>query len=443
MAAGYANAMKSQLERLRNELWEREELTRYQRGAVSVGRYAYVITRDLLDGQLSMRAMSLVYTTLLSLVPMLALAFSLFKALGVHNMLQPVLLKFLEPLGPKGAELSTSIVSFVENIQVGVLGSLGVALLFYTAVSMIQKVESSFNFIWRIERVRPISQRVGEYLAVLLVGPVLVFSSLGVTAAIFNSSVVARLSEIEPLGTTIFLLGKLVPYVLIIAAFTFVYAFIPNTKVRLSAALAGGALAGAGWQSASVLFASFVASSVNYSAIYSGFAIVILLLIWFYIGWLILLTGCQLAYYVQHPEHVVQHRKTPLLSGRMAEQLGLATLMLVGRRFIAAEPALAEDEIARALGTHSDHVSRVIEILLHHGLLAETGTGRTALLPGRDLDSITLGEAWKMIRRGFDAPRGTGRDEASRRGVLILDEMEQHFLKAEGARTLRQWLAAE
>lgn len=438
--------MKNLHERLRQELWERQDLSRYQRIVVRIGRYAYVIARDLFDGQLNMRAMSLVYTTLLSLVPMLALAFSLFKALGVHNMLEPVLLRFLEPLGPQAAELSASIVGFVENIRVGVLGSVGVGLLFYTAVSMIQKVESSFNFIWRVERVRPLSQRVGEYLAVLIVGPVLVFSSLGVTAAVFSSSVVAKLAEIEPLGTTIFLLGKLVPYGLIIAAFTFVYAFIPNTKVRFGAALAGGALAGAGWQYASVLFASIVAGSVNYNAIYSGFAIVILLLIWLYIGWLILLTGCQLAYYVQHPEHVVAHKDTPLLSARTAEQLGLAVLMLAGRRFIAAEPALTEDEVARALDAHSEHASRVIEILLHQGLLAEVsagGSARTALLPGRDLDSLTLGEAWQLIRRGLDTPHGASRGDASRRAARLLDEIEARFLKTDGAKTLRQWLAAE
>ncbi len=434
--------MKNQFKRLHSELWVHEQKTRYQRIVVGIGRYVYVVARDLADGQLNMRAMGLVYTTLLAMVPMLALAFSLFKALGVHNMLEPVLLRFLAPLGSQATELSANIVGFVENIRVGMLGSIGVALLFYTAVSMIQKVESSFNFIWRVERVRPLSQRVGEYLAVLIVGPVLVFTSLGITASVLNSSVVSRLAELEPLGTTIYVLGKLMPYVLVIAAFTFVYSFIPNTKVQFKAALAGGVLAGFGWQYASVLFASVVAGSVNYSAIYSGFAIVILLLIWLYIGWLILLIGCQLSYYVQHPEHVELHRKSPLLSGRTAEQLGLTILLLVGRRFIAAEPALAEDEITRKLDTHSDHVSRVIEILLHHGLLVETGTGRTALLPGRDLDSITLGDAWMQIRRGLETTRAA-RDEASRRGEMTLDKLESHFQKTEGAKTLRQWLAAE
>lgn len=423
-------------ERVQQWLWQRGESTRVQRMLATVGRYLYVLGRDLLEGQITLRAMSLVYTTLLSLVPILALAFSLFKGLGIHNSLEPLLVRFLEPLGPEAGELSANIIGFVENIKVGVLGSLGIGLLFYTAVSMIQKVESSFNFIWRIERRRPISQRVGEYLAVLIVGPVLVFSSLGITATVLNSGVVARLSAYEPLGTTVLLLGKLVPYALIVMAFTFVYAFIPNTKVKFSAALAGGALAGIGWQSAGLLFASFVAASASYSAVYSGFAIVILLLIWFYIGWLILLTGCQLAYYVQHPEQVLSTRRTPMLSGRGAEHLGLAVLALTGRRFQTAQPALTEEVLCRTLRANPDHLSRVIDVLLHHGLLAETGGDRSALLPGRDFDSIRLGEVWQLIRRGTD-PSGSAQDETGR----LLDGIESRFLAEQGAQTLRQWLA--
>ncbi|MBI2383002.1 MAG: YihY/virulence factor BrkB family protein [Gammaproteobacteria bacterium] len=428
--------------RLRERLWEREAPTQRERILLAFGRYAFVLVRDLFAGQLSMRAMSLVYTTLLSLVPLLALGFSLFKALGVHNMLEPALLKFLEPLGPKAPEVTQNIIGFVENIKVGVLGSLGVGLLFYTAVSMIQKVESSFNFIWRIERARPLSQRVGEYLAVLIVGPVLVFSALGITASIFNSELVSRIAAMEPFGTTIYLIGRLIPYVLVIGAFTFVYGFIPNTRVKLNAAAAGGVLAGVLWQSASLLFASFVGGMNAYDAIYSGFAIVILLLIWFYIGWLILLVGCQLAYYVQHPEQLTPTRVAPFLSGRSAEALGLAIVALVGRRYIDGQAPPTEDEIARQLNGNPDHVGRVVDVLRHHGVLAHTdGDDKPRLLPARDLDALTLGELWLMIRRGFDpAGRPRGRDEVGRRVAALLEDAEGVFAGNHGSRSVRQWL---
>ena len=139
--------MPSPLDRVKNQLFDPQTGRPLPPLVARGGRLLWVLVRDLLEGQLTMRAMSLVYTTLLSLVPMLALAFSVLKALGVHNQLEPLLAEALAPLGPRSVDITGSVIGFVENIQVGVLGSLGVALLFYTAISMIQKIENSFNFI--------------------------------------------------------------------------------------------------------------------------------------------------------------------------------------------------------------------------------------------------------------------------------------------------------
>ena len=154
------------LAKLRETLWgEHEALTRFQHELRLAGRYLYTLSRDLLDGQISMRAMSLVYTTLLSLVPLLALAFSLLKGVGAHNNLQPVLQEFLAPLGPQGADLARNIVAFVENIKVGVLGAFGVVLLIYTVLSMIQKIEDGYR-----RARRPISEADRSTLPVGLFG---------------------------------------------------------------------------------------------------------------------------------------------------------------------------------------------------------------------------------------------------------------------------------
>lgn len=428
------------LQRVRSRLWEHEPANENERQLMQLGRYLVVLGRDLMDGQLTMRAMSLVYTSLLSLVPLLALGFSLFKALGIHNALEPVLRKLLAPLGAQGAEITVSIIGFVENIKVGVLGSLGVALLFYAVISMLQKIESSFNFVWRIATGRKLGQRVGEYLSVIIVGPVLVFSALGITASVLNSSVLARLAAIEPFGALVYMLGKLVPYLLIIGAFTFLYAFIPNTRVRVRAALAGGVLAGLLWQTGSAAFAAFVVRATNYNLIYSSFAIIIFLLIWLYLGWLILLIGCQLSYYVQNPERLTPTRAAPHLSGRLAELLGLQVMGVIGRRFVKGEPVPTLDELRRALPAIPEHVDRVVEILQHHGVLTESADTRQ-LVPNRDLDSLTVAELWQQIRRGFDGPgKSRARDELSREVQDLLDAAESGFAKSAGKQTLREWL---
>lgn len=434
--------MKQFLNRLREWLWDLEALARHPRQLVYAGRYAFVLGRDLLEGQLSMRAMSLVYTTLLSIVPLLALAFSVLKALGVHNSLEPVLHEFLSPLGSQADALTANIIGFVENIRVGVLGSVGVAILFYTAVSLIQKVESAFNYIWRIERPRPLSQRLGEYFAALTIGPVAVFAALGVTATVLNSAVVARITSIEPFGLLVFIATRLLPYLLIIGAFTFLYSFIPNTRVRLRAALWGGLLAGILWQSGSAIFASFVASSTNYSAIYSSFAILIFLLIWLHVGWLILLIGCQLAFYIQHPEHLKPRRTPASLSGRETEYLALMIMGLVGQRFLRGEAGYTQEDLALALNAEPEHVARVVEVLLFHGLLIEAGSTRTQLVPGIDLDSVELARLLRLVRAGA-AQLPTAQTPLSKEVTTLLDAAEKAFEQHTGPQSLRQWLARQ
>jgi membrane protein len=435
--------MNALLRRIRHSLWDLETVTPYPQYLLRAGRYVFVLARDLLEGQLNMRAMSLVYTSLLSLVPLLALAFSLLKALGVHDSLAPTLMEFLRPLGPDQAkEVAGNIIAFVEKIQVGVLGSVGVLLLFYAAVSMIRKVEESFNFIWRIERPRPISQRIGEYLAVLTVGPVLMFMAIGVTYSVLNSSIVTRLVTIEPFGTLVFVITSLLPYALIIGAFSFLYSFVPNTRVKLTAAIAGGALAGLLWQSGSLVFASFVSAATNYNAIYSGFAIMIFLLIWIYLGWLILLTGCQLAYYVQHPEQLKPHRIPPLLSGKEMEYLALMIMGLAGKRFIAGDKAYSQEELSLALNAPPEHVSRVVDSLIFHGLIAEAGTERTRLVPAIDLDSVSLARLWRLARAGNE-PMPHGSDEMAREASRLLDDAEAAFERHTDGMTLRGWLTRD
>jgi len=427
------------LAKLRDTLWgDSETLNRFQRELRQAGRYLYALFRDLLDGQISMRAMSLVYTTLLSLVPLLALAFSLLKGLGAHNELEPVLQRFLAPLGPQGNEVARTVVAFVENIKVGVLGFVGVALLLYTVLSMIQKVEDAFNYIWRVAMRRRLGQRIGEYLSVLLIGPFAIFLALGMTASVMSSGFVAKLAAIEPLGAVIYVLGRLIPYLVIVGLFTFLYVFIPNTRVRIGAAFGGGLLAGVLWQTASLAFASFVANSPNYNAIYSGFAIVILLLIWLYVGWLILLVGCQLAYYLQNPERLTPTRTAPQMWARAIELLGLQVVAMVGRRFIQGEPPLTVDQLQRELPAIPEHVERVVGVLLHHGVLAESGADGRALLPRRDLDSLTLAQLWRLLREGLDGGSGVGAEVQA-----LVESAESGFAQAQGRQTVRAWLAAQ
>ena len=242
-------------------------------------RYLYAMLRDFFSGQLTMRAMGLVYTTLLSIVPLLAFSFAMLKGFGVFNQLEPYLLNLLAPLGEQGEEITAQILALVDNVRGSVLGGLGLAFFLYTAISMVQKVEESFNYVWYVSKPRSFSRRFTEYLIVLLVGPMAMVTAIGMITSIQSNTVVQYLLNNEALGPLFVVGGKFVPYLLISAVFTFLYVFMPNTEVKLKSALVGGAIGGFIWAAMGVIFTTFVVYVTRRLQVYAGFAVAITALI--------------------------------------------------------------------------------------------------------------------------------------------------------------------
>ncbi len=381
-------------------IWRQDlrQLQGWRRNLIVPIRLLVVLVRQFVAGELNLRAMSLVYTTLLSIVPLLAVSFSVLKGFGVHNQIEPLLLNFLDPLGPRGVEISNNIIGFVENIKVGVLGSLGLLFLLYTVVSLIQKVESSFNYVWQVERLRGLAQRFSSYLSVILIGPVLVFAALGLTATALNNTLVQQLMAVESLGYVLLSMSKLVPYLLIIAAFSFLYMFIPNTRVNVKPALIGGLVAGVLWQSSGWAFAAFIATSSNYAAIYSGFAIMILLLIWLYLNWLILLLGAQVAFFMQYPQYMTREPVQLRLSNRLRERLALQIMFMVADHHIHNRAPWTSRALVDHLGLPMQPVHHVLRLMVTSGFLAETSDEPPAYLPRRDVETISLSELYEVVR---------------------------------------------
>jgi membrane protein len=279
-----------------------------------------------MSGMPTLRAMSLVYTTLLSIVPLLAVSISILKGFGVHDQLQPALTNLLAPLGDGSVDISDQIVGFVDNMKIGVLGALGLSLLIFTVMSLIQKIESAFNHTWRLEGNHNLMQRFSNYLSVVLIGPVLIFSAVGITASLSSNAVLDSLNQLPYMNDLVHLVGQLLPYLLVIAAFVFIYLLVPNTRVKIKSAFFGAVVAGLLWESVGVLFTSFVGASTSYTAIYSGFAIVLMFMVWLYLSWLILLVGATIAYYHQHPERLKWQQAATRLSARMREQVALQVM---------------------------------------------------------------------------------------------------------------------
>ncbi len=373
-------------------------MSAWKAGMMTPARLLLVLLRDLAYGQLTLRATSLVYTTLLSLVPLLALSFSVLKAFGVYNQIDPILLNFLAPLGEKSADASKWIIRFIENLNVKVLGSIGLALLIYTVISLMQKIEESVNFIWHVAQLRSFARRFSGYLSVLLIGPVLIFSAIGITSSVMAAAQLRPLLALEAVGGTVYALGQAISVFFVIGVFVFAYYFTPNTTVRRTSALTGGIAAGLLWQAASWAFAEFARMSTQYAAIYSSFAIFLLFLIWLYLNWLILLLGASIAFYTQHPEYLVLQPGEPRLSNRMRERVALMLMYLVGNTYQTGAPAWTFSSLTQRLDLPSYALQMVLDALEQDGLLVRTGGDPPAYLPSRDLGSIRLDELLHTVR---------------------------------------------
>src|SRR5215470_10426663 len=244
---------------VKHELWttDLDAVHTVRRVGIKTLRLAIVVAWEFRHRLLDARAAGLVYTTLLSLVPFLAVMFSVLKAFGVHHQIEPLLTQTLEPLGPKSVEITATIIGFVDNLKVGVLGIVGVAGLFYTTYSLIDKIEQALNAIWMVRQGRSWGRKFADYLSAVLVGPVLVFTAFGLLASMQSNTVVEGLMEIQPFGSFLLWTAELVPFLMLCSVFTFFYKFIPNTQVNIGSAFVGGIAAAILWGIAGEVFAKF------------------------------------------------------------------------------------------------------------------------------------------------------------------------------------------
>ena len=400
-------------------------------------RYLYGILRDIFSGDLSLRAMSLVYTTLLSIIPLLAFSFAILKGFGVFDQLEPYLNNALEPLGEDGARITETILNLVNNVQGGVLGGVSMIILLYTVISTIQKVEASFNFVWYVSKPRSLSRRFTEYLVVIIIGPIMMVTALSIIGSMGSNTVIQYLSALPGVGEMLLLAGKLVPFMIICGVFAFLYMFMPNTKVNLKSALVGGLGGGIMWATMAILFTTFVVTAARTQNMYANFAVAIFALIWLYINWLVLLIGAQLAFYHQNPAFLRIGRQEPRLSNSMRERLALNIMMLVGAAFRSGDKKVDARSIGAVLNIPTIALTPIGTALEEEGLIASTET--EDLIPGREMSRIKLQDILAVVR--VEGETGSYRDPSWSREVDALgNKLDQAMIGVVADKTLADLL---
>jgi membrane protein len=403
-------------------------------------RFPAALIRDWLHGDINIRAMSLAYTTLLSLVPLMVFSFSILKGLGARGDLRYLLHEFFRPLGDAATQLTENVMQFVANMRGDVLGSIGLAFLVYTVITTIQKVEASFNFVWRVERPRSFGRRFTEYLSVMIVGPILLAVSIGLLGSAEHSPLAQWLNALAPLAGTLQLLARLAPYAIVTAVFTFMYSFIPNTRVEFRAALLGGVTAGIIWALVGQAFTSVILYSSRLVAVYTGFAIVLTTLIWVYLSWLILLIGAQLAFYLQFPQYLRHGQQAIELTGSDREQVGLSVMYLIGRDYAAGKTYWTAPHLAAELDIPSIALAPVLACLERGGLLI--ATEKEQFVPGRNPDGILLADIVEAVRT-MQTGRLTVGLHSVKAAARVMREVEAATREQLGTRSLNDLIAAK
>src|SRR5271154_5098126 len=359
-----------------------------------LARYPYALACDLLGGQLNLRATSLVYATLLALIPLLALSILILRLFDIHRILGPLVLEFFRPLGPAAPQLTQHVMDFAGHVRGGLIGSVGVVLLIWTSISALTKLENSFNFIWPVDKPRGPARRTAEYLALLAVAPLLVAAVIYMSR--LSQPAAPGPGDVALLSRALQIAQAPLPYLVIGLLFAAIYAFIPNTRVRWGPALTGGLIAGALWAGLSRLFTSFVIYSSHVMLVYAGYMLVVSALVWTYFGWLILLLGACLSFYVQNPTYLRLGLREMRLSGAEGEQLALSIMMLVGRYQLASNSAPTVSTLSEVLQLPAIAIARMTAALEAGGLGVESAHER--VLPSRDPGQIRLEEILAIAR---------------------------------------------
>lgn len=347
------------------------------------------------------QASSLAYSTILALIPLLALLFAILKGLGIQRLLAAQL---LERLAPGSQEFAAQIFQYIEETKVTSLGVFGVVFLLAALVVVMTNVERAFNATWRVPQTRSLRRKLSDYLSIFLFFPILMAVVVSVTSNFLGHPEIRRLlSGILP--EAIFAAtGGLVSLALLWVAFSFIYLVMPNTRVWFTSALVGGVAGGTIWQAAQAIFIWFQSAATYYNVIYGALYHLLFLVIWIFWSWLIVLFGNEVAYAHQHQDRLSrEYRRGPLPPEPVDEYLGLAALVGISQRFARRQPPLSLEELEQLLPRGDNLAGRVAQQLKDCNLVLEAAPahpgGSPQFLPSQPLDQITVAEILKCLRQ--------------------------------------------
>ncbi len=298
-----------------------------------------------------LRASALTLYSILSIVPIIAMLFGIAKGFGFETMLEQQLLEH----APDQDTLVIQLISFAQNLlestKGGVIAGIGIVVLFWTIINVISNIEESFNFIWKIGKGRSISRKFSDYLSLMLLAPVLLIAASSMT--VFLKTKITWLITVIHLpefGTWLVLRGLgLSPLALMIVLFAITFIFMPNHKINFRAGIIAAIVTGILYHLSQWAYLSLQIGASSYNAIYGSFAALPLFVVWLQVGWMIVLLGCEVAFFLQNYEIYRNNNRFSDLSFSLKKVIALQITHLIIKNFIQLDKPLTATEIATKL----------------------------------------------------------------------------------------------
>jgi len=393
-----------------------------------------IIGEGFVRDQLLLRANALTYLSLLALVPLLAIAVSISTAFGMsaENMTRLI----LEQVAAGSPQAVEKILPLIENLNFAALGASGAAVFIFTTVLAIGNVEKAFNQIWGLKRQRSWERRIPDYLAVLIVSPILLGVALSLSSTLQSQSLVQRLLEV-PLFAVLYDVGlRQLPLVFYAIGFCFLYWFLPNTRVRIVSALLGGIVAAILFSLAQYGYVQFNVGVMRFNTIFGSIAFLPLLMVWLYFCWAIILLGAEVAYAHQTlPLYRREVRGAPA-SAAARESIGLAIAVELARAFRDGRPPWSVDALSDFLDIPLRTVRNVTGELEAVGILVPSaGEPVGGYQIGRPLERIQVADVMAALRGSRAAVIGDS--EVERVVAKVLGEIDRGAAQVSTARSLR------
>ncbi len=347
------------------------------------------------EDKCQLRASALTFYSLISIVPVAAMAFGIAKGFGFEKMLEEQLRDKLaghEEILEKVIQFSQSL---LENTQGGLLAGIGLIVLFWAVIKMLGHIEGSLNDIWGVKEQRSWGRKFGDYLSLMLVCPVLIILSSSATILVITqvTRIVESISFLGAFSPIVLFLLELLPYTLLWGLFTFLYMFMPNTKVRFTSALLAGIVTGTIFEFTQWVYITFQIGVAKYNAIYGSFAALPLFLIWLQLSWLIVLYGAEFSFALQNVDTYEFEPDALQASRRLRILLSLQVAQRVVRNFARGEAPLTARQLSQQLEIPVRLVNEILFELTQSRILSVTDTekdGERGFQPARDIQTLTI-----------------------------------------------------